>query len=72
MTRDGERRLAALEAAIRGRAERELPDLDVAVALEEWHRLRSEPPAAPRPLSPDIASLSDAEAVDLFRRMVRP
>ncbi len=65
------RRLLSLEAAIRGRRPESLPPLDVGKILAEWHRLRSEPSAEPGPLDPDIAALSDAEAVDEWRGMAR-
>jgi hypothetical protein len=42
-----------------------------AAILEEWRRLRALPPPPPRPLPPDIAAMSDAEAVEACRRLIK-
>ncbi len=62
-------RLCQLEAAVEKHRPPESADLDEA-AIVEWREL-SRHPSPPSPLSPEVAAMSDAEAVEESRRLIR-
>jgi hypothetical protein len=64
------RRLEAIERALAGLPATAAADYDDEDVLAEWRRLRADPPP-PSPLDPDIAAMSDLEAVDRWRRICK-
>jgi hypothetical protein len=62
-------RLRQLEAAVEKHRRPEPADLDEAGLVAEWREL-SRHPRSPRPLPPELAAMSDAEAVEMVRRLV--
>jgi hypothetical protein len=65
-----ESRLTALER-LAARRRPDPPGFDEAEVLALWRAIRRRPAPPPRPLPRDIEGLSDVEAVEMVRKLVR-